>query len=428
MQNRWPKFLFLGALSLSLTQPVDASPTQDTVRLTLPMAEQRFIDSNLALLASRYSIDIAKAELITARLYNNPELTFENVLYNPDNKKIVDFSYQGGTALQLTQVITLAGKRNKAIRLARSGVQLAEYEFYDLVRTLSFTLRDEYFKLVFSRQSYQLFGAQIEGLQKILTVSQQQMQKGNISASEVLRIQSLLYNLQSEQHALQQNMNETVTNLRTLVRIDPSSFVIPEWQESTRQATPLTHLSYEQLLDSARAHRYDLLGAREQVRYQELNERLQKAMAVPDLTVGLTYDKQGNFTRNYNGLQLSMPLPIFNRNQGHIAQAGSMVAQSKTQLKQTEESLSQEMMQRYTDALNAEKLFRGIDPEFHSRFSKLIDEVQKNFIKRNISLLEFIDLYNSYKESITGLNNIRYERYRSLEYINYTAGVQLIHF
>lgn len=405
---------------------VQALFAQDTLRLTLKDAEQRFIDSNLSLLAARYDIDIAKAEVITAGLYHNPEISYENVLYDPDNKRWMDAGYNGTNNLQLSQVIILAGKRNKAVQLAQSQAKLSEHEFYDLIRTLSFTLRDNFYHLNFLQRSLGLYDAQITSLNRILTGFREQLQKGNIAQKELLRIQSLLYSLQATKKELQQEVNAVSTELKVLARIDPSVAITPVWTEPSFSYHPLQHLNYTQILDSARSHRHDLLAARENLRSQELNQKLQKALAVPDLTVGLSYDKQGSYIRNYTGISVGLPIPLFNRNQGNIRQAESRVQQGKTLLQQSENSLLHEVMQRYTDALNAESLYEGIDQEFDAQFQHLIEEVQKNFVRRNISLLEFIDFYDSYKETIISLHQIRYNRYRALEQINFVSGVQLI--
>ena len=63
---------FIGLMFLCTSKAVVA---QDTVRITLPEAEQQFIQKNLLLLAEKYNIDIAKAQVIQAELYNNPILS-----------------------------------------------------------------------------------------------------------------------------------------------------------------------------------------------------------------------------------------------------------------------------------------------------------------------------------------------------------------
>ncbi|WP_315816688.1 TolC family protein [Paraflavitalea speifideaquila] len=66
-----------------------ASNAQDTLRITLQDAEQLFIQNNLVLLAAKYDVHIAQAQLIQAKLYNNPTLSVSGNLYNPNLKNLL---------------------------------------------------------------------------------------------------------------------------------------------------------------------------------------------------------------------------------------------------------------------------------------------------------------------------------------------------
>jgi cobalt-zinc-cadmium efflux system outer membrane protein len=66
-----------------------------------------------------------------------------------------------------------------------------------------------------------------------------------------------------------------------------------------------------------------------------------------------------------------------------------------------------------------------MDKNFGQDFTKLIIEVNKNFRSRNISLVEFIDFYDSYKESTLQLNQLKYERMNAKEEINYVTGANI---
>jgi cobalt-zinc-cadmium efflux system outer membrane protein len=53
-------------------------------------------------------------------------------------------------------------------------------------------------------------------------------------------------------------------------------------------------------------------------------------MAVPDITIGSTYDQNSSYARNFVGLEISLPLPIFNRNQGNIKNAKLMPPKARS--------------------------------------------------------------------------------------------------
>src|SRR5580658_811726 len=109
------------------------SPVRDTLRLTLPQAEKIFLDSNLQLLASRYNVDAQRALILQARLWPNPNISIDQgpiiPIYQPDaSPSHSNFFYQSESAATLSQLILLAGKRNKQIKLAEANTTLAEYQ------------------------------------------------------------------------------------------------------------------------------------------------------------------------------------------------------------------------------------------------------------------------------------------------------------
>jgi len=396
----------------------------DTVSLTLPGAEQRFLKNNLALIAQRYQISQAQAGIITARLFNNPDFSIANVLYNPVTKKYFDMSRDGGEySAQLSQLFLTAGKRNKNIELAKITAQQAYFQFYDLLRTLRFTLRSDYYKLYFQRRSVMLYQQEINSLTTILAVFKEQFAKGNIAQKEVLRIQSQLYALQAEQNELRAEIDDTESEFKLLVRMPPAEIV--KLESAPEGKTNLTEVPYQRLLDSAMANRNDLKLARSVVDYSNINLKLQKAMAVPDITASLAYDKQGSYVRNYNSAGIAFSLPFFNRNQGAIEQARIAVEAGKTQLQSQQDQLESDLANGYKGALRLADLYQSFDPGFRNDFEHLIGEVAKNFQKHNITLLEFLDFYDSYKTNSLQLNALQLERITSLEQLNFITGTQI---
>lgn len=169
---------------------------QDTLRITLPQAEKRFLEHNLYLLAEKYNISKAQAEVMQAKLYNNPNLKLEGSVYNPTNKRFADIGNASGQyAIAVEQLIKLAGKRSKQVKLARTATSMAESQFYELLRTLSFTLRSNFYKAHYRQNTLAALQQQITSLEG-LEVSYKGLQaKGIVTGKDALRVTSLLYNL-----------------------------------------------------------------------------------------------------------------------------------------------------------------------------------------------------------------------------------------
>ncbi len=391
---------------------------QDTLHINLQQAEDSFLSKNLSLIAQKYSIDSARAAVITAGLYENPEISYSNAFYNTVTHNFFEPEF----SVQVSQLILLAGKRNKAIELAKSGIAIQQYQFYDVIRTLQYVLRNDFYNIYFLEQSARLYDLEINYLKKIVPAYEEQEQKGYVALKDVLRIKSQLYTLQAEYNGLQTNIDNVQSEFRLLVRIDPSVFIIPDANTSSLNQSIISQTSYEALMDSAVANRPDLKVLNASIIYSNNNLRLQKALAKPDLTVNANYDRLGSYVPNYNSIGVGIPIPLFNRNQGNIRNAKIQINTNKLAYESGLDRVKNDVSVNYITAARSEKLLSGFDPNFDSDLQHLINEVSINFQKKNITLLEFLDFYESYRQNVLQLNQLRFDKMSALEQLNFSVG------
>ncbi|HZY39496.1 MAG TPA: TolC family protein [Mucilaginibacter sp.] len=391
--------------------------------MTVKQAEDLFLKNNLQLIAQHYNIDIAQAQVITAKLFPNPDFSVSTGLYDQNTHRFFDYSSgQDEYAGSISQLFTTAGKRNKNIQLAVIGVEQSKYQFFDFLRTLKASLRSDFFTIYFQQQSVKVYDTEIRTLQHILKAYQEQNAKGNIAEKDVLGIQSQLYSLQAELAGLQVSVDASISQLQLLIRTKPSTYIDAQYTYDMDGKDVLTAVPYQKLLDSAYVNRYDLRLAKATVDYNDMNLKYQKALAVPDFNLSLGYDKRGSYVLNYNSLGLEFNLPFFNRNQGGIKQAQLTIDQGKVQLQSTRDQVDNDISVNYLMASRYEKLSNSFDPKFKGDFTHLIQEVVKNYEVRNIGLIEFLYFYDSYKVNAVQLNNIQLSRVTALEQLNYVTG------
>jgi outer membrane protein, heavy metal efflux system len=411
-------FLIL-ILCIAFSQAQDTSFfKQDTLQLTLANAESIFLNNNLELIAQKYSIDSARAAVITARLYDNPDFSFSNALYNSQTHHFFDPE----ESVQVSQLIRLAGKRNKAIELAQSGISIAQFQFYDLLRTLRFTLRNDFYNIYFLEQSSKLYQIEISSLQRLVPAFDDEVKKGFMAPVDALRIKSQLYTLQAEYDNLRVNIDNVQNEVKVLIRANPSSFIVPEAQPSGLNNDLVAQSNYQALVDSAIVNRPDLKGLNANIELSNYNLNLQKAFAKPDITVGVSYDRLGSYVQDYNAIGISLPLPLFNRNQGNIRNAKIQTEVSKVQYESGLERVKNDVTTNYITALRSEKLLLGFDPTFEDNMKNLIEQVTINFQKKNITLLQFLDFYESYKQNVLQMNQLKFNKMSALEQLNFSIG------
>ncbi|HET9502409.1 MAG TPA: TolC family protein [Hymenobacter sp.] len=423
--------------SLTLASGVRAQPATlggaparparvDSLALTLPEAEAAFLGTNFALLAERFNIPAAQAEVIQARLFDNPTISLERNLFNPNNGRFFEhneerFQVVGG----IEQLVQLGGKRRKAVAYARTGVEIAELQFTDLVRTLRYELRENFVTLYYRQQTQAMYARQIAALQRTLTITQAQYQRGNVPLKEVVRLKSQLFELESELKDLRNEIAEDQSELNLLLGSRQPRYLRPVLPAAAPASLSLGALPLDQALETARTNRPDLRASVATVRQQKQNVSLQKSLAVPDLTLGTFYDHNGAVGLHYTGLTVGMPLPVFNRNQGNIRLAEAQHQGSQQALNQQEASVVNEVTEAYRKAQEAERLSEAFPADYFADADRLLDGVLRSYQRKAITLLEFLDFLDSYKTGVIQFNQSRAERLNAFDKLNEQLGQQM---
>jgi cobalt-zinc-cadmium efflux system outer membrane protein len=421
--------IFLSFLLTTLTSRGQLHP-KDTLRLTLPQAEKMFVDSNLQLLAQRYNIEVQRALILQAKLWPNPNLSIDQgpiiPIYDPNSQyPHSNFFYKNELAGSLSQLILLAGKRNKQIKLAEANTVLAERQFFDLLRTLKYTIRSDFFNIYYLQESAKVYNAEIKALQKVVAAYMQQQGKGYIAEKEVVRIRAQLYSFQSEYVTLINQIKGLESELRLTVQAKPNIYIDPVPDSASLDALNPLKYPITTLLDSAYNNRTDLQIARSNTDINRLNLSYQKALAVPDLSLSLSYDKQGSYANNFTSLGVSFDLPLLNRNQGNIKSARFAIDNTVALQKSVEATVAENITNALEIVFTQDSLYQTIDKKFSGDFERLADAELANYEKRNIGLLEFLDFYDAFKQNVLQLNSILYNRVQAFEDLNFFTATNL---
>jgi cobalt-zinc-cadmium efflux system outer membrane protein len=259
-------------------------------------------------------------------------------------------------------------------------------------------------------------------LSKLIEVFQTQYEKGYVSKKEILRLKSDLLSLQSEKSSLYVQLTGALSDFNVLLHTSGINYAPVVNQDNYKAADSLNITA---LLDTAYNNRYDLKAAQIDASINENNYRYQKSMAVPDLTLMAGWDRQGSFIRDYNYVGVQVDLPFFNRNQGNIKSAKLAAQASEYKMQSAEEQVKADVMQAYAIALDAEKNYHNFDHSFVADLDTLNQEMLKNYEKKNISLIEFLDYYEAYKDNALQINSMLYNRINALEGINYSVGKEV---
>ena len=413
--------------SVVLLNQIVYAQKADTLKLSLSDAEQQFSQKNFLLLAQKYGIEASKAAIIQAGLLPNPTINLEQTVISKsavaNDAPIGPF---GQRAIQIQQLIQVAGKRSKQIALAKAGVEISQYQFSEIIRELLFQLRSSFYQIHYLQKTLLMYNQEIQKISVLVNAYQEQVQKGNIPQKELIRLQSFLITLEGEASDIVNQITNDQTTVKVLLADRSITIIDPLVDDTQIENISLTDLNLADLISNATQNRPDLKVQEANTQYSIANLNLQKALAKPDITVGYSYDRSGSYVNNYHALTLSMALPFFNKNQGNIKIAESQIEANKQFFFQTQNQLENEVLQAYTKAQENDRLFRKIDKKFQTNFEKLISGVLINYQKRNLTLIEFTDFLESYKNTVNQLNTLQNNRIQAFENLNFVVGKKVL--
>lgn len=407
--------LILHVFNLKTSAEVQQKP------LTLQEAGRQFFANNLELIAERYNIEMAEAEVIQAKLFENPVISLEQNVYNRLNGKYFDMGKEGEAVVEIEQLIYIAGQRNKRVRVEKLNKEMAVHQFEEVLRTLKSELNSKFIELYYTEKSLSIYDKEIEYLQHLLEVMKEQNDKGNISLLEKSRIQALLLSLQQERNETSNQFISLQGDMKLLLGLNVTETFEPVLDESVLKQIDITSIPFIEL-NNRLAERPDLKMARTNIQASRANVSLQKSLAFPEVSLKGSYDRAGNFCDNYFAIGLSISIPVFNRNQGNIKSARLSVLQNTSREELARKQAEKELFTGYARLEKAVKLYNSSNYELERDFETIIDGVNTNFRKRNISLLEFIDYYQAYKETCLQLYQTRKDVFLAMEDINTVTG------
>lgn len=413
-----PLILFIG-----LIFSVSNVRAQDTLKVSVDQIDSLFVQNSLILLAEKYSVDAKQFLVQQERLWNNPTISAEVSAYNWDTQKAVDVGQKGEKIFTAQQLVLLAGKRDKRINIAKYEAQISEQEFYSLSRALKFQLRASFYSLYFSQLTINALQEQFSSLDETINTMEIQYTKGNIPYKDLMRLEALEFELSNILLQHRYTIAEEMKTLRVLINTE--KIISPIINEKSLKKYKMDSVAIENFIDIGLLNRSDLKIQELTVERSKWNYSLQKAMSVPDLRIGGTYDQAGSYIQNYVGVNVSMDLPVFNRNQGNIKAARAEVEREKFYYTNKQSEVKNEIYMSIEKIRESEALYQSIDKKFAKGLVQINGGILDNFRKKNISLIEFVDFFETYNGVINQLNQLNAKRIDAYEELNYNTGKEL---
>ena len=318
-------------LTLLLALASQSASAVEQPLLSLDSALARAFANNPELAAARWEIDIAQGARQQAGLIPNPVLSVDAEDTRRDSRT---------TSVKLSQALELGGKRGARIDVASRGQELAALELERRRNQLRADVLDAYYTALRAQERTQLAGRSLALAERGVAVAQGRVNAGKASPVEATRAQVQLAEVRLELNRGQMEQDNAYRRLAMVTGAATSDFAGVQEQPLALAALPAPAQLLGRLPETT-----ELRLAEQEVVQREASLGLEKAQRIPDLDVSVGSQYDASARERVNLVGLSMPLPLFNRNQGNVLSAARRADQARDLRNATELRLRTETRQ-----------------------------------------------------------------------------------
>ena len=382
------------------------------------------LQHNHNLLAARTTIQQSQAEETTANLRPNPTLftDWEYLpLFSPSAQNSQYLHDSTEADLGLGYLIERGRKRQHRLQAARDITVQTRSLVADNERSLTFNVASLFVNVQLAESTLELAEQDLKSFQQTVDLGEIRYKAGAISEDDYLKIKLQLLQFETDLQQAQLARVQALSDLRQFLGYESVS---PDYDVTGQFDYQPLKGNLEDLQLKALQNRPDLRAAQQGVTAANSQYELQRAIGKPDVTVQANYSHvNGINTATFYG---SIPLPIFNRNQGEIARTRFAITQAQEQEKATNG-------QALTDVRDAYEGLRTNDKVVILYRSGYLDVAQKDrdiseyaYKRGAASLLDFLDAERSYRATQLAYRQALAAYLLALEQLREAVGVRAL--
>ena len=401
--------LVFAALASAQTVPVSQIVTSD-------QAIQEAPAKNRGLAAEKLNISVAEAREITARIRPNPVLTVSGQTLN-----ILGANYSPSTPLGPNQLnmhtdfpFERGHKREERIAVAKEAKSLAELGVREVMRQVIAGVQGGFVDVQQAKESLYLAQGTLRSLEGVVTINEARLNSGDLAQVELdrSRVAALQYRAAVQQAQLQ--LDQAKTQLQQSMRRGRKSPAFDGAGEMRRNSVIDSPVEIERL---ALIRRPDYLANQQSQARSQADLRLQIANGKVDYTIGAEFTRQSAWgvSGNSVGMYFSMPLRVFNKNQGEISRAGART-------EALDASIDTEVEKAYRQYTVSKQLLTSVETGMIAKAKSVRDTTEYSYRRGEASLIQFLDAQRAFNDTMQTFNDARANYARGLYPINTVSG------
>jgi len=382
-----------------MTALIAIAPAGAQQGLTWEQVKAKFEASNPELKADALSVDEMKAAEITAFLRPNPQFTAAT-----DGTQIAphDGVWQPIAGNQAQGTVSYLHERDhkRELRLeaAKEGTQVSASQHEDLDRTLLFTLRSAFVQTLQAKTVVQMAKQDLEYYDHIIQISRDRFNAGDIAQIDLDRIELLRVQYESEIQTALTGLRTAKIQLLQLLndRTPVEQFDVDGPFDFSDQLKPLD--DFRQMALDARP---DLRAALQAIQQADTNHKLAIANGSTDPTLSAWYTWNPSFNNPNDqqtlGLSVSVPLRIFDRNQGEKQRTQIDIARNQQLTDTARAQVFSDVDTAYAQLVGDITLLKPYKAKYNDQATRVRDTVTYSYEHGGASLMDMLNAQSDFR-------------------------------
>ena len=376
-----------------------ASAAMAQQALTWAEVRQRFEQNNPSLLADEVSVQESKAEEITANLRPNPTLSLstDGTQIAPDRgvwQPFVGTSESPGVSF----LIERRHKRQLRLESARQATLIAEANHADLERTMLFDLRNAFVQILQAEALLQLAKDNLTYYDHVLEISRTRFKAGDIAQLDLDRLE--LQRVQYESDAQTAEVGLRTAKIQLLALLNDKT-PVEQFDVNAKYDFDDKLASLDEFRKIALESRPDLRAASEAIQRAQAEHKLALANGSTDPTFSAWYTHNSSnnnpFGINTLGMSISVPLRIFDHNQGEKLRTQLDIGRNQRLLEAAQRQVFSDVDSAYATLSSHLTLLRPYKEKYLQQAVRVRDTVSFAYQNGGASLLDFLNAQSDYR-------------------------------
>lgn len=350
--------------------------------LTLGEAVHRALRFSPAVQAAQIEIDVKRSQNLQAGLRPNPGLAGEVQNVGQDEQQ---------TTLELSQLIELGGKRLKRIRAAELEVGVAAWDYEAARLRITSNTAQAFVDLLASQSRIDVLNELLAVSQKLGKAAAERVQAGAANPVEARRAQIEIARAKAELAAEKALVSVAKRRLANNWGSENADF---GWAQGELATT--NHLPSPDQMSIYLDSNPDVARWTTEMTRRKAVVDLARATAVPDLTIGAGVSRLESGDETGAIVNLSVPIPLFNRNQGNIAAAETQIFKGRRESLSAKVDVRAVFLEAYGRLIAASEKLKALEKEVLPTAQEVHDATSRGYTEGKFDLLNVLDAQRTF--------------------------------